>query len=88
MCGPQYTVLDRIADLLALQHGSRLLTRNRCLVKGFVLVGVKRLACGIEGLDMVLEERVEQETMGRLYTFVELSEVRRWRLLSCGIGRL
>ena len=60
MCGPQYTVLDRVADLLALQHGSGFLARDRCLVKGFVLVGVKHLARGVERLDVVLEEGVKE----------------------------
>ena len=56
----QYAVLDRVANLLTLQHCARRFARDRGLVESLVLVRVEGLAIWVEWLHVVLEERVKE----------------------------
>ena len=82
--GAQDPVLDHVAGLLAVDDGAGLLARYGRLVEGFVAVGVELVAGGVEGLDLVLEERLEEQAVGDLDAGVELLEVRSGRLCIWG----
>lgn len=77
LCDPdlrraQHPVLDRIPDLLAVDDGAGLLARHRRLVQRLVAVRVEHVARGVEWLDVVLEERLQEHAVRQLHALVQL----------------
>lgn len=73
--GAEHPAVELEALLLGVEDGVVLLVRLRRHESGLVLVGVELLAGGVEPLEAVLLEGVEEDGLGHLEALVQVGQV-------------